>query len=153
MIYYSCECEGKIHINRKQHKCCKTPPKGGVLFYLWLQIIPRSEFGSQQNSARHFRSPPLVVSSTDETSLRSPQTLKNQSSLVFIKFGGPKRSRTAHLLIANEALYRMSYGPNIWFFQGLLIYLLLLRDATNELWAQNETELFYLIFTIMQILF
>ena len=29
----------------------------------------------------------------------------------FVASGGPKRARTAYLLIANEALYQMSYGP------------------------------------------
>src|SRR4051812_24776103 len=35
-----------------------------------------------------------------------------------IFFGGAKRSRTAGLLIANETLYQLSYGPN-YFEVGL----------------------------------
>ena len=44
-------------------------------------------------------------------------------------FCGPKRTRTAHLIIANDALYRMSYGPSrssILFFQS------------SQFWERNK---------------
>ena len=30
-----------------------------------------------------------------------------------VSFGGPERTRTAYLLIANEAFYQMNYGPSL----------------------------------------
>ena len=39
------------------------------------------------------------------------RTTRPQALTIFKNPSGPKRTRTAYLLIANEALYQMSYGP------------------------------------------
>ncbi len=41
------------------------------------------------------------------------QTKNDWCRPVIFAFGGPERTRTAYLLIANEAFYRVNYGPGM----------------------------------------
>ena len=42
----------------------------------------------------------------------------NHNDLISLKIGGAERNRTADLLIANEALYQLSYGPKFDLGEG-----------------------------------
>ncbi len=54
---------------------------------------------------------PLIDSTLFTMSMCCPRSLEVAISLRESAAGGPERGRTADLLVANEALYRLSYGP------------------------------------------
>ena len=61
--------------------------------------------------APDFSAPGVGIEPTTNRLTGDRSTAELPRNLFFKRTSGPKETRTPYLLIANEALYQMSYGP------------------------------------------